>query len=230
MALIDNDRYAGEAAWREWFAVCSVAGCGRGNAAKLRAEIESAMTSQLLRCGFSVEDAGGDDPVAFFDSYFKLKGSREKGKPLKLYFAHRIQAERLRMLDFVCGTLFGSRSGRIHDIVVDWISSHRSAWTSSRQRIPRREGRQPMPSSVRGRVRTHNPGPRPWWGCVRRSQCTPGARRPRPRRVRRTSPTEPRPFHPKRSLPRRRKGSRRRTPANPPSPPILQENSVSSNS
>ena len=121
--LVTKDRYAGEAAWTEWFEICSVAGCRDEHATKLRAEIESAMTSQLLRCGFSVEDAGGDDPVAFFDSYFKLKGSREKGKPLKLYFAHRIQAERLRMLDFVCGTLFGSRSGRIHDIVVDWISS-----------------------------------------------------------------------------------------------------------
>ena len=122
-SLVLKDRYAGEAAWTEWFEICSVAGCCDEHATKLRAEIESAMTSQLLRCGFSVEDAGGDDPVAFFDSYFKLKGSREKGKPLKLYFAHRIQAEHLRMLDFVCGTLFGSRSGRIHDIVVDWISS-----------------------------------------------------------------------------------------------------------
>ncbi len=27
------------------------------------------------------------------------------------------------MVDFVCGTLFGSRSGRVHDIVIDWISS-----------------------------------------------------------------------------------------------------------
>ena len=122
-SLVLKDRYAGEAAWTEWFEICSVVGCRAEHAEKLRAEIESAMASQLVRCGFSVEDAGGDDPVSFFDSYFKLKGSREKGKPLKLYFAHRIQAEHLRMLDFVCGTLFGSRSGRVHDIVVDWISS-----------------------------------------------------------------------------------------------------------
>ena len=27
------------------------------------------------------------------------------------------------MADFVCGTLFGSLSGRIHDIVIDWIAT-----------------------------------------------------------------------------------------------------------
>ena len=73
----------------------------------------------FYRFGLSAADAGTDDPVAFFDGYFRLKGSREKGKPLKLYFAHRIAAEGIRLFDFVCGTLFGSRSGRVHDIVVD---------------------------------------------------------------------------------------------------------------
>ena len=116
-------KYAGDAAWSEWFAICSVGGCADENRARLRAEVESAMYAQLARFGLSREGAGADDPVAFFDGYFKLKGSREKGKPLKLYFAHRIRAEHLRMIDFVCGTLFGARSGRIHDIVTDWISS-----------------------------------------------------------------------------------------------------------
>ena len=115
--------YAGDAAWSEWFAICSVGGCADENRARLRAEVESAMYAQLARFGLSREDAGADDPVAFFDGYFKLKGSREKGKPLKLYFAHRIRVEHLRMIDFVCGTLFGARSGRIHDIVTDWIST-----------------------------------------------------------------------------------------------------------
>ena len=81
------------------------------------------MYAQLARFGLTRDDAGGDDPIAFFDGYFKLKGSRKKGKPLKLYFAHRIRAERIRMIDFVCGTLFGARAGRVHDIVVDWVSS-----------------------------------------------------------------------------------------------------------
>ena len=123
MALVVNDRYAGDEAWREWFEICSVAGCGAENAAKLRSEVESAMRAQLVRYGFSVEDAAGDDPVAFFDGYFKLKGSRETAKPLKSYFAYRIAADGMRMDNFVCGTLFGSGAGRIHDIVLDWIAT-----------------------------------------------------------------------------------------------------------
>ena len=119
----DGERYAGDAAWAEWFEVCSVGGCSPTVRDRLRTEVESAMYAQLARHGLSREEAGGDDPVAFFDGYFKLKGSRERCKPLKLYFAHRIRVEGLRMVDFVCGTLFGSRSGRVHDIVVEWIAS-----------------------------------------------------------------------------------------------------------
>ena len=117
------EKYAGDAAWSEWFKICSVGGCTDGARVRLRSEVESAMYAQLARFGLGREDAGTDDPVAFFDGYFRLKGSREQGKPLKLYFAHRIRSEKLRMFDFVCGTLFGSRSGRIRDIVTDWISS-----------------------------------------------------------------------------------------------------------
>ena len=115
--------YAGDAAWTEWFEICSVSGCSPANGERLRAEVESALYARLARFGLTRADTGDDDPVAFFDGYFKLKGSRERGKPLKLYFAHRIRSEGLRMVDFVCGTLFGSRSGRVHDIVIDWISS-----------------------------------------------------------------------------------------------------------
>ena len=123
MALIVNDRYAGDEAWQEWFAICSVVGCGAENAVKLRKQVENAMLTQLVRYGFAAEDVAGDDPVAFFDGYFKLKGSRDKAKPLKSYFAYRIVADGLRMLNFVCGTLFGSGSGRIRDIVLDWIAA-----------------------------------------------------------------------------------------------------------
>ena len=118
-----NGNYAGDAAWREWFAVCAVARCGEEPGARLRVQVSSAMFAQLARYGLSREDACGDDPVAAFDAYFKLKGSREVGKPLKLYFAHRIKAEGLRLVDFVCGTLFGALSGRVHDIVIDWIAT-----------------------------------------------------------------------------------------------------------
>ena len=88
-----NDRYAGDEAWREWFEVCSVALCGDGHAAALRAQIEAAMYARLAKCGVPKDDMGGEDPVAFFDSFFKLKGSRESPKPLKSYFAYRIAAE-----------------------------------------------------------------------------------------------------------------------------------------
>ena len=115
--------YAGDAAWSEWFSACAVARCRPDTGGRLRAQVVSAMFAQLARYGFTRDDACGDDPVAAFDSYFRLKGSRETGKPLKLYFAHRIKTEKLRMVDFVCGTLFGALSGRIHDIVIDWIAT-----------------------------------------------------------------------------------------------------------
>ena len=118
-----QDRYAGDAAWREWFDRCAVSRCDTENAARLGAQIGAAMQAQLARCGLAHNAAGNDDPVAVFDAYFMLKGSRDPGKPLKAYFAHRIKAEGLRLVDFVCGTLFGARSGRIHDIVTDWIAS-----------------------------------------------------------------------------------------------------------
>ena len=123
MTLVINNRYAGDAAWESWFRICSVAGCDAETARKLREQVESAMFAQLVRAGFSAEDACGEDPVVFFDGYFKLKGSRDKAKPLKSYFAYRIAADGLKMLNFVCGTLFGSGSGRIHDIVLDWIAA-----------------------------------------------------------------------------------------------------------
>ena len=115
--------YAGDSAWREWFAMCAVERCSAASAERLRAQVASAMLSRLARYGLGRADACGDDPVAAFDAYFRLKGSRDAKKPLKLYFAHRIKAEGLRIADFVCGTLFGSLSGRIHDIVVDWIAT-----------------------------------------------------------------------------------------------------------
>lgn len=126
--------YSGDSAWKEWFDICSVSGCGPESSSALRSEIEGAMFARLAKYGISREDIGGDDPVAAFDAYFKLKGSREKGKPLKSYFAYRIEVERMRLKDFVCGTLFGSTSGRVHDIVADWIGcikGWKSRWVES---------------------------------------------------------------------------------------------------
>ena len=116
-----QDLYAGDDAWREWFEVCFVDGCAA--AAKLREQVASAMFAQLARFGFARADVEGMDPVLHFDAYFLLTGSRTKPKPLKLYFQHRMQLEDRPLDEFVCGTLFGSGRGRIHDIVRDWIAA-----------------------------------------------------------------------------------------------------------
>ena len=116
-----QDLYAGDDAWREWFDVCFVDGCA--NAAALREQVASAMYAQLARFGFTRADVEGADPVLHFDAYFMLTGSRSKPKPLKLYFQHRMAAEDRPLNEFVCGTLFGSGSGRIHDIVRDWLAT-----------------------------------------------------------------------------------------------------------
>lgn len=119
----EGNKYAGDKAWREWFDKCSASRCGEKSAKRLREQISSAMLARLTRLGLRVEDSHGDDPVAFFDSYFALKGSRDAPKPLKAYFLYRINATGMRLVDFVCGTLFGSMSGRIHDIVVEWVAT-----------------------------------------------------------------------------------------------------------
>ena len=129
-----EDLYAGDAAWQEWFDVCSVAGCSEKSAILLRREIVSAMRAQLARMGFDGQMAGSDDPVAFFDSYFALRGQRMAKKPLKAYLAYRMKVENRKMSDFVCGTLFGARSGRIRDIVLDWISVLKGWRAHSRRR------------------------------------------------------------------------------------------------
>jgi hypothetical protein len=114
--------YAGDKAWRDWFDICSVAGCPDDESEALRRQISAMLLARLARHGIGADAVGGEDPVAFFDAYFMLKGSRDKSKPLKSYFAHRIEVEGLAMRDFVCGTLFGAAQGRVRDIVVEWIS------------------------------------------------------------------------------------------------------------
>ena len=118
---VRQDIYAGDDAWREWFDVCFVDGCSTASA--LREQVASAMYAQLARFGFARADVEGSDPVLYFDAYFMLTGSRSKPKPLKLYFKHRMAVEDRPLDEFVCGTLFGSGRGRIHDIVRDWIAT-----------------------------------------------------------------------------------------------------------
>ena len=91
------EKYAGEAAWSEWFAICSVGGCSEVNRDRLRAQVESAMYAQLARFGLSRDDAGdviGDysfarrlkpgDEVVFGDMaiYTMVKNNTFNGMPL----------------------------------------------------------------------------------------------------------------------------------------------------
>ena len=122
------DHYAGDEAWRDWFDLCSVAKCGADRAERLSRQIKGAMFAQLIRMGYSTEIVGEDDPVSFFDSFFLMKGSRVDRKPLKSYFRSRMESPGISLRKFVCGTLFSSKVGRIHDIVRDWIASVRG-WT-----------------------------------------------------------------------------------------------------
>ena len=43
--------YAGDSAWREWFAMCAVERCSAASAERLRAQVASAMLSRLARYG-----------------------------------------------------------------------------------------------------------------------------------------------------------------------------------
>ena len=119
----ENDRYAGDEAWKEWFDLCSVAKCGKERAERLSRQIRGAMYAQLVRLGYSTEIVGEDDPVSFFDSFFLMKGSRVDHKPLKSYFRCRIESSGISLRKFICGTLFSASVGRVHDIVRDWIAS-----------------------------------------------------------------------------------------------------------
>ena len=40
-----SSRYAGDEAWTEWFDICSVSGCSEEHAAKLRAQVASAINA-----------------------------------------------------------------------------------------------------------------------------------------------------------------------------------------
>ena len=82
MANNENGIYAGDKAWRDWFDICSVAGCPDKEAEALRRQITAMLFFRLASHGIGQDAVGGEDPVAFFDSYFLLKGCRDKSKPL----------------------------------------------------------------------------------------------------------------------------------------------------
>ena len=119
----------GDAAWRAWLDICSVAGVQEqcpDLAEGLRSQISSAMATALVRSGYSSKEFESDDPVAYFDSYFLLGSERSEAKgrkPLKMLYKFRMENEDISLKEIICGVLFSPQKGKIRDIVRDWIAS-----------------------------------------------------------------------------------------------------------
>ena len=119
----------GDAAWRAWLDICSVAGVQEqcpDLAEGLRSQISSAMAMALVRSGYSSKEFESDDPVAYFDSYFLLGSERSEAKgrkPLKMLYKFRMENEDISLKEIICGVLFSPQKGKIRDIVRDWIAS-----------------------------------------------------------------------------------------------------------
>lgn len=129
---IGKDAYemaGGDAAWRAWLDICSVAGVQEqcpNLAEGLRSQISCAMATALVRSGYSSKEFESDDPVAYFDSYFLLGSERKEakgGKPLKKLYKFRIENEDITLKEVICGILFSPQRGKIRDIVRDWIAT-----------------------------------------------------------------------------------------------------------
>ena len=129
---IGKDAYemaGGDAAWRAWLDICSVAGVLEqcpDLAEGLRSQISSAMATALVRSGYSSKEFESDDPVAYFDSYFLLGSDRTEAKsrkPLKQLYKFRMDNEGITLKEIVCGVLFSPQRGKIRDIVRDWIAT-----------------------------------------------------------------------------------------------------------
>jgi hypothetical protein len=128
----DNDKYeiaGGDAAWRAWLDICSVAGVRDRYpdlADGLNSHISATMTAALARSSWVSDEFLRDDPVSFFDSYFLLGSERGKAqgrKPLKQLYKYRMENEGIPLKELVCGVLFSPERGKIRDIVRDWIAT-----------------------------------------------------------------------------------------------------------
>jgi hypothetical protein len=100
-----RDRYAGDAAWQQWFERCQVPLCNVEFKSALSDEIVSAMrrATQKKDCKERYAD---DYMVARFDEHFKLGGSFVKPKPLKQYLLGRVKSARHGLKGIVLGTIF----------------------------------------------------------------------------------------------------------------------------
>ena len=99
-----NDRYAGDAAWRQWFEKCSLEKCEDAYRRPLIDEVISALTRAIKsrQCQMSY---GKDYLVAYFDHHFKLGGSCEKPKPLKQLLLAKATTARNKLRGVVLGSI-----------------------------------------------------------------------------------------------------------------------------
>ena len=130
--ITDSDKYemvGGDAAWRAWLDICSVAGVRDRDpdlANGLNQHISSEMATTLARSGYASKDFESDDSVSYFDSYFLLGSERNEAKgrkPLKQLYKYRMENEGIPLKELVCGVLFSPQKGKIRDIVRDWIAT-----------------------------------------------------------------------------------------------------------
>ena len=128
----EKDEYemaGGDAAWRAWLDICSVAGVRDHDpdlANGLSEHISSEMAKTLARSGYASKDFESDDSVSYFDSYFLLASKRYEAKgrkPLKQCYKYRMENEGIPLKELVCGILFSPDKGKIRDIVRDWIAT-----------------------------------------------------------------------------------------------------------
>lgn len=99
-----KDRYAGDAAWRQWFDVCCIDGCEEEHRKSLADEVASALgrAVESRKCQLSYERRY---LLAYFDMHFKLGGSFDKPKPLKQYLLAKIPNARNGLRGVVLGSI-----------------------------------------------------------------------------------------------------------------------------
>lgn len=99
-----KDKYAGDAAWLQWFELCSLAKCDEQYRRPLMEQVSSALGRAVdsRRCELSY---GRDYLLAYFDEHFKLGGSVERPKPLKEYLLAKVPEARNGLRGVVLGTI-----------------------------------------------------------------------------------------------------------------------------
>lgn len=125
------EQSGGDAAWRKWFDLCSVAMVRKEDvkmADGLAEQIASSMRRQLK--GHVAEawasSVSADDLVHHFDAYFILNGEKpgkNDRKPLKRWLEEKMSADGVSLKEAVCGMVLSQARGRVRNAVRDFIEA-----------------------------------------------------------------------------------------------------------